>query len=502
MNAQVVNQQMKRPIILFAIILAMFMAAVEATIVATAMPGIVADLGGFAIFSWVFGSYLLMQVISIPIYGKLADIFGRKVVFSIGIIIFLVGSAICGFAISMEMLIIGRFIQGLGAGAVQPIATTIVGDIYTKEERANIQGYLASIWGISSILGPVLGGIFVDYLHWSWVFLMNIPFGILSLVLVNIFLKESIDKKQHSIDYLGSLLILISISSLMLVLIQGGTIWSWNSIQVIGFSILFVLSLVLFIFHEKRVQEPIVNVELWKNKLILFANIASFTAGGLLLAISSFLPTYVQGVMGKPAMIAGFTLSVISLGWPIASTIAGRLMLKIGFRITAIIGGIALVIGSAFYVFMPIISSALWAGLGSFFVGVGMGFSTTTFIVAIQSTVDWKKRGEATAGNMFMRILGGAVVVALLGGILNSRLSQYLAKHQEQLSFSPNMDVINLLIEQNGNEPTLSSQEIEIVQNGLVHSLTTVYWGVFVFAVISFIFILCIPKDDKGGETN
>lgn len=220
MTEQNIQQNMRRPLILFAIILAMFMAAVEATIVATAMPGIVADLGGFAIFSWVFGSYLLMQVISIPIYGKLSDIFGRKIVFSIGVIIFLIGSIVCGFSPSMEILIIGRFIQGLGAGAVQPIATTIVGDIYTKEERAKIQGYLSSIWGISSILGPVLGGVFVDYLHWSLVFLMNIPFGIISMILVIVFLKENVEKRHHSIDYLGSSLILISITSLMLVLIK------------------------------------------------------------------------------------------------------------------------------------------------------------------------------------------------------------------------------------------------------------------------------------------
>lgn len=235
--------------------------------------------------------------------------------------------------------------------------------------------------------------------------------------------------------------------------------------------------------------------------MILFANVASFTAGGLLLAISSFLPTYVQGVIGKRAMIAGLTLSVISLGWPIASTIAGKLMLSIGFRMTSIIGGISLVVGSAFYVLLPVINSALWAGIGSFFVGIGMGFSMTTFIVSIQSSVKWEKRGEATAGNMFMRILGGAVVVALLGGLLNSRLTNYLKSHEEQLSFQPNMDVINLLIEQNDRVSSFASHEIEIIQKGLIHSLSAVYWGVFVFAVISFIFILCIPKD-KIRERN
>ncbi|WP_370621913.1 MFS transporter [Bacillus sp. JCM 19034] len=180
----------KRPLVLVAVMLAMFMAAVEATIVATAMPRIVSDLGGFALFSWVFSAYLLMQVVTIPLYGKLADLYGRKLIFSIGIILFLIGSILCGFAWTMEILILSRFIQGIGAGAVQPIATTIVGDMYTKEERAKIQGYLSSIWGISAILGPVLGAFFVEYVHWSWVFWVNIPFGIFSVLIVCFIFKR------------------------------------------------------------------------------------------------------------------------------------------------------------------------------------------------------------------------------------------------------------------------------------------------------------------------
>lgn len=498
MKKQALAQNTKRPLVLLAVILAMFMAAVEATIVATAMPSIVADLGGFSIFSWVFGSYLLMQVVSIPIYGKLADIYGRKIVFSCGIIFFLIGSLICGLSKTMGVLIAGRFIQGLGAGAVQPIAQTIVGDIYPKEERAQIQGYLASVWGISSILGPILGGIFVEYLHWSWVFLMNIPFGVVSLIFVNLFLKESIEKKEHAIDYFGSLLMFIGTAALMLVLIQAGTYWAWNSKEVIFFSSMFLITFILFIFQEKRAKEPMINVMLWKNRLILFANIVSFAAGGMLLSVSSFLPTYVQGVMNASALVAGLTVSVISLGWPLASTIAGKIMFKQGYRKIALLGGVSLVFGSLFYVSLPLINNAWWAGFGSFFVGVGMGLSLTTFIVAIQSSVDWTMRGEATASNMFMRILGGSVVVALLGGILNSRLSGYLTKYKDELSFEPTMDVINLLIEQNDFALAISEKEMEIIQNGLIHSLSAVYWGILFFAIISFVFILLLPKDKKA----
>lgn len=501
MDKKQTSNQTNRPLVLFAIILAMFLAAVEATIVATAMPSIVSDLGGFSIFSWVFASYLLMQVVSIPIYGKLADIFGRKIVFTIGILIFLFGSILCGFAFTMEILIIGRFIQGLGAGAVQPIATTIVGDIYSKEERASIQGYLASIWGISSILGPLLGGIFVELLHWSWIFFINIPFGLLSLVLVWRFLHERVEqKKKQQIDYIGSFLLFISVTSMMLVLTQGGVMWEWHSVEIYLSTALFFITFVAFLYQEYRFRNPILNMAIWKNKLIAFANIASFTSGALLLAISTFLPTYVQGVMGQTAMVAGFTLTMISVGWPISSTIAGKLMLKIGFRITALIGGIALVFGSFMLLSLTYIQNPVWAGVGSFFVGVGMGFSTTTFIVAIQSSVHWQERGVATASNSFMRILGGAVGVALLGGVLNSRLAHYLQNVKGDFSFATDMDIVSFLLDSE-KRLALTDAELAILREALQYSLSAVYWGIFGFAVISLLFILRIPKDQLTKGT-
>ncbi|WP_035425918.1 MDR family MFS transporter [Halalkalibacterium ligniniphilum] len=486
----------KRPIVLAAIILAMFMAAVEATIVATAMPGIVADLGGFSLFSWVFSSYLLMQVVMIPIYGKLSDLYGRKIIFSIGITIFLIGSILCGFSISMEMLIVSRFIQGMGAGAVQPIATTIVGDMYTKEERANIQGYLASVWGISSVIGPLLGGLFVEYIHWSWVFWLNVPFGVIALLGVMLFLHEQVEKKKRQIDYFGSVLLLISVTSLMFVLVQGGVTWPWRSGPILSLVVVFVLSLYYFIRQEKKAKEPIITLSLWSRRVILFANTASFTAGGIILAISSFLPTYVQGVMGQSAMIAGFTLTVVSIGWPIASTIAGKLMLKIGFRQTAMLGGVALLLGATIFVTLPMISHPIWAGVGSFFIGVGMGFATTTFIVSIQSSVDWEVRGEATSSNMFMRLLGGAVGVALLGGLLNSRLSSYLQVNGEGLSIPLDLDAANLLLDASLRSQ-LQEKEILVLQDGLAYALTSVYWGVLVLAFLSFLSIVMLPKDKR-----
>ena len=273
-------------LVLISIILAMFIAAIEGTIVATAIPSIVADLGGFSLFSWVFSSFLLAQAVTIPIYGKLADLYGRKPIFTFGILVFLTGSVLCGFAKTMNMLILFRLIQGLGAGAVQPIATTIVGDIFTMTERARIQGYISSVWGISSILGPGLGALFVQYISWSWIFWVNIPIGVFAICGIWFFMGETVHKQEHTIDYIGSALIFISISALMVVFIQAGTVWAWSSAPVLLLSGVCLVGIYLFIRQEKRAAEPIMPLEIWKDSLIVVSNLATLTTGVVLIGVS------------------------------------------------------------------------------------------------------------------------------------------------------------------------------------------------------------------------
>lgn len=485
-----------RPLVLTSVILAMFMAAIEGTIVSTAMPSIVADLGGFRLYSWVFSAYLLMQAVTILIYGKLSDLFGRKPVFTFGVGLFMIGSILCGFAESMFMLIVFRLIQGLGAGAVMPIATTIVGDMYTMEERAKIQGYLASVWGISAILGPALGGFIVLYWDWAYVFWLNVPLGILAILGTNLFLHEDVEKKKHEIDYIGAFLIFVAVSSLMIALIQGGVTLPWTSWQIIGLISLFAVSFILFIYQEKRASEPTMPLGIWNDRLITLANLASLTTGAILFGISSFLPAYVQGVMEESPLVAGFTLTTMSIGWPIASTLAGRLIITLGFRTVALGGGIALVIGSIFFMTLEPSKGPLWAGIGSFIIGVGMGLSTTTFIVSIQSSVDWKKRGVATASNMFMRILGSAIGASLLGGILNNRLHSYLQANNANIDDSLSIDAANILLEKTQREK-LPPETLSILQEGLTFSMDSVYLGVFILAVMSFILIAFLPKKDS-----
>lgn len=479
----------KRPLVLAALVISMFMAAIEGTIVATAMPNIVGDLGGFSVYSWVFSSFLLMQAVMTLIFGKLSDLFGRKPIFLIGVIIFLTGSLLCGLAPTMTMLIIFRIIQGIGAGAVQPVVMTMVGDMYTMEERAKIQGYLASVWGISSVAGPLLGGFIVRYSDWAWIFWMNIPLGIIGMIGVSFFFHEEVKKEKKSIDYLGSGLFFIAISALIVVLVQGGAAWAWSSPEVIILLTTFVAGSILFIWQESRVAVPMMPLGIWRNKLILIANLATLTSGMIIIGLASFLPTYVQGVMGYSAIVAGFTLCTMSIGWPISATVAGHLVLKIGFRKTAILGGTALLIGGLLFVFLDPEKGPIYAGFSSFVVGIGMGLSSTTFIVSIQNSVDWKTRGVATSLNMFMRVIGSALGAAVLGGILNSRMNQALAEQDAELDIS---STDALLDETTRN--TLPPNTLELLQESLAGALHAVYIGLFFIGLVTFALTLFFPN--------
>ena len=488
------KRKTNRPLVLISIILATFMSAVEGTIVSTALPEIVGELGGFSLYSWVFSAYLLMNTVTVLIYGKLADLFGRKPVLLFGITVFMIGSLLAGFAWSMQSLIIFRLIQGFGAGAVTPIAMTIVGDIYSREERAKIQGYLSSVWGISAILGPALGGFFVQYSTWSWIFWINIPLGLLAAGGLVFFFREEINRKRHKIDYLGAALITGSITLAMYVFVEGGIRFDWLSLQ--SFIYIGIIAILIFVFvkHENRFEEPVMPFAVWRNRPILIANLTSLLTGMILIGISSYLPAFVQGVMGLSPTIAGFTLTVMSIGWPIASTASGYLLLKIGYRNTCMIGGFFLVLGGAVFMLLPQFPNPFLAAVGSFLTGTGMGLTSTAFIVSIQSTVEWQDRGAATAANMFMRNLGNTVGAAVLGGVLNNRLQTYFAG-QELTGENLNLNSVNELLSGEVRS-SLAPERLAELQGGLTNALGYVYTGVFILGLCAFILILFMPKKD------
>lgn len=489
----------KRPLVLASLIIAMFMAAIEGTIVATAMPSIVNDLGGFSLYSWVFSSFLLMNAVTTMIYGKLSDLFGRKPIFMIGVIIFLIGSILSGFASSMLMLITFRFVQGLGAGAVQPIAMTIVGDMYTVKERAKIQGYLASVWGISAIIGPLAGGIIVRYSDWAWIFWMNVPLGVIGMIGVGFFLHESIEKTKRSVDYAGAGLFFVAISALMITFIESGEGWDWISFPAFFLFFLFLSAILSFIWWQTKAKSPMMPLHLWKNRLIGFANLATLTSGAMMIGLSTFLPTYVQGVMGETAVVAGFTLTMMSVGWPLASTFAGYIFLKIGYRMTALLGSICLFIGALFFITIDVSKGPVWAGTGSFVIGLGMGLTSTTFIVAVQNHVDWETRGVATASNMFMRMIGSSLGAALLGGVLNTKLSYFLGKESTELTQDLSTDSANTVLDSSVTS-NMSDRAIALLEKGLAVALNSVFWGIFIFAVITLVLTIFLPQKESHSQ--
>jgi EmrB/QacA subfamily drug resistance transporter len=484
------KRRINRPLVLASIMLSSFMTAVESTIVSTAMPMIVSDLGNFSLYSWVFSSYLLMMTVTILIYGKLADIFGRKPVMLFGILLFLIGSFLCGLADSMEMLILFRFIQGIGAGAVSPIATTIVGDIYRDEERGKVQGYLQSVWGISAVLGPIMGGILVEYMGWQYVFWINVPLGIFAFIGFSLFLHEDIEKNNQVVDYRGAFYLVVFVSILMFLFIEGGVSWGWISWQATLLLLLSSAFFILFLFRSKKVNEPIVPINLWKDHYILIANMISFTTGIILIGIASFLPTYVQGLMGMSPIVAGFTLTTMSIGWPIASTIAGKLLFKVGFEKITFVGCSALIVGGLFFTMMTPDKGPLWAAFGSFLIGIGMGLTGTAFIVTIQNVVSWEQRGIATALNLFMRNLGNAMGAAFLGGILNSRLHYYFQKND---AGDLSIDSVNLLLGLESNDHLTKANQLVLI-NGLTEGLHTVFVVVGIIALINFIVYFFFSK--------
>jgi EmrB/QacA subfamily drug resistance transporter len=451
-----------RPWVLAATMATMFIAAIEGTIVATAMPTIVGRLGGFELFSWVFTSYFLTQAVTIPIYGRLADLYGRKRVLFVGIFFFLVGSVLCGLAWNMVSLIAFRALQGIGAGGILPIAMTLVGDLYTPAERARIQGYLSGVWGTAAIIGPLLGAVLVAHLSWSLVFWVNVPIGLVAVTMLAVTLREQVQHRRHQIDYLGSVLLTIGTGFLMFALVQAATLSIATIVVLVAIA---ALSLVGFFIHESRAPEPMLPLRLLRNRVIAGGNIANFAFGAVMMGITAFLPAYVQGVMGRSALVAAVTLMMMTVSWATGAMVTGRLMLWTSYRTGAAIGGCVLVVGSLVMVGLNPASGPVWAGLGAMLSGLGLGFVSNSFVVAIQSSVDWAERGIATSTILFTRMIGQAIGTALFGGILNASIGGRIVAGP---------DIANKIMEPALRE-TLSAADMEVLVTAFASALHNVY---------------------------
>jgi EmrB/QacA subfamily drug resistance transporter len=413
----------RRGAVLIAALIATFIPAVESSIVATAMPTIVGNLGGFRLISWVFAVPLLTMAVTIPLYGRLADIYGRKRVFFFGTGIFLIGTTLCGFARSVEVLICFRALQGLGSGAIQPIAMTIIGDIYTPAERARVQGWSSAVFGLAAIVGPALGAFLVQHVHWSAVFFVNLPVGCLAIAMFALYLPERIERRQHRIDYLGGVLLIIGIGSLMLALVQAKSFGAAGTVGLAAFGAVVLGALYLY---ERRIPEPMLPLELWGRRVVGLCNLAGFGASATMMAVTALLPMYVQGVMGGGPATAGLAIGSVSVSWMGAAFVAGRLMIRTSYRLTAGLGAAALVIGALMLAVLEPTSGLLWPAAAAFVMGIGMGFCNTTFLVAIQATVAFRERGIGTSSQMFMRIIGQSIGAAAFGAIVNFGVDRLL----------------------------------------------------------------------------
>jgi EmrB/QacA subfamily drug resistance transporter len=400
--------------------LASGLVAIDGTIIATAVPSVVKDIGGAAAFPWLFSVYLLVQAVSVPVYAKLSDTIGRKPIMLIGIGLFLLGSILCGFAWSMPALIAFRVVQGLGAGAVQPMAITIAGDIYTLQERAKVQGYLASVWGIASVVGPTLGGVFSQFVTWRWIFFVNIPLCIIAAWMIARAFHETIERTRHRVDYLGASLITAGMTLIILAVLEGGVAWPWDSFASVGAFVLGGLMLLAFVFVEHRVAEPVLPLWVFSRRLLFSTSLVGLGVGAIVIGLSAFVPTYLEGAIGVQPIVAGLALAALTLGWPIAASFSGRFYLRIGFRNTVLVGLVFAVAGSvALAAFAHAPSVAIVAST-CFVIGLGMGLIAVPSLVAAQSSVEWNQRGVVTGANLFSRSIGSAIGAAIFGAIANA----------------------------------------------------------------------------------
>lgn len=398
-----------------ALLCAVFLAAMEATAVATVMPTIVGDLGGLERYAWVFTAYMMSSTVTVPIYGKLADLYGRKPILQFGICLFLAGSLCSAFSKSMMQLIVFRAIQGLGAGAIQPMGLTITGDIFTIKERARITAVFGTVWGVAGLLGPMIGSLIVGVLGWPWIFLVNIPFGIAAALIIQKALIEKVETQKHKLDWPGALLLSAAIVCTLVAVNDPE-----DSVILVPFSIFCFIA---FLLVEQRAAEPIVPLDIFANPVISNASLVSIMLGGAMLSFVTYLPLYVEGVRRLGIFAAGLSIIPMGLAWPLASGLSARILSRVGFRyllrmgLLLVFGGCAITaLGAFFDLPLPV----LMAGMG--LLGLGMGFSNIPLLFSVQSAVDWNRRGTATASNLFFRTIGGTVAVGVMGAVLSKAL--------------------------------------------------------------------------------
>jgi EmrB/QacA subfamily drug resistance transporter len=476
------NLKSSRALVIASVMTTMAMIAIEATIVSTAMPQIVADLGGLRLYSWVFSSFLLAQTATTVVFGNLADVYGRRPVMLAGIGIFLLGSLAAGFAWSMPVMICCRLIQGVGAGAMQPVAMTIVADLYPARERGNVQGYLASVWAVAAVTGPLLGGLIIRSVSWAWIFWINIPVGIAAAAGYILFLQDHRMHVRRSIDVGGTISFTVAVTSLLVALTEVGNHHPRRLALAAG---LAVIAAVVFARLERRAANPIVSFALWSHRPIAATNSVGVLASMALIGLTTFLPIYVQIVMQRSPTIAGLTLTTMLIGWPAGATLAARLFHRFALRRLLLTGTLFQPLGALFFIGLTPHTSALMAAMGSLVMGFGMGLISVPSLVLIQEIVDPSQRGSVTASNIFSRNFGSTLGATVLGAVLNHGLSR-------SGTLAPvTSDQLRQLL----NAPSLTASAAQ-VRFAMEQALNLTFWAMLMLSFGTVILALLVPRTD------
>lgn len=463
-----------------AVVLCLFMAALEMTVVSTAMPSVVADLGGLSRYAWVFTAYMLTSTVTVPIYGKLADLYGRKPVLQVGLLLFLLGSVASGAARSLEQLILFRALQGLGAGAMQPMALTIAGDLYTLEQRARVQGWFGSVWAFSALVGPLLGGLIVQVASWRWVFLLNVPLGIASWALLRWAFQEQVERRKHVLDVLGAALLTGGVLA-MLFAAQGG--------RAAGLEAAVAAALLLaFVLVEQRAKEPVLPLSLFRQRAITISSAAGALFSAAMFGATTYVPLFVQGVLGGTPTQAGRMITPMLLSWPVCSTLAGRILPRLGFR-PLVVGGLLLAAVANLGLAVGLRTGApLWIPLGAMAVfGAGLGLASTAMLLAVQHSVGWEMRGVATASNLFFRTIGGTIGVGVVGGVLAAAIQA-----DPTIPASAGSELLRP-----GPSRTVPPEVLAHLSAALEGALRVGFWIMFGCAAAAFVAGLLYPRTEK-----
>ncbi len=482
------TQQQRVRVIFGALILVFLLASLDQTIVSTALPTIVGELGGLQHLSWVVTAYLLASTVSGPLYGKFGDLYGRKIVLQTAIVIFLVGSVLCGLSQNMAELISFRALQGLGAGGLIVTAIAVIGDVIPPRDRGRYQGIFGAVFGVSTIIGPLLGGFFVDNLSWRWIFYVNLPIGAVAFAVIGAVFRVRPAPKHHKVDYLGAGLLAGGLSAIVLFTSLGGSTWAWDSSQIIALIVIGVVALAGFVFVESRVAEPILPLSLFRNRTFAVTSAVGFIVGLALFGAVTYLPLYLQIVKGVSPTRSGLQLTPLMLGLLVTSVLSGQLISRWGrYRIFPIVGTAVVTVGMALLSRLGIATSLWMAALDMVVLGLGLGMVMQVLVLAVQNAVDYKYLGVATSGSTMFRSIGGSIGVSLFGAIFTNRLHTELAQRLPVNAHLPSTTSPAAI-------RTLPPSVRDVYVHALTAALSPVFFVAAIISSVAFILALLLPE--------